>query len=244
MMTNTSRADFLEEMLARILTGKISSSFHSGLFRQIGEALPNTLRRSVTSHLPYRFRNRLMTMWTTGGIDWKKTAAFTLRADLQGYVRINLKGREQQGIISPGRDYSDLCSQIAVDLLSFRDASTGQPLIEEVCYTDQLYGDGDKRDRLPDLIIRWKETPAIENSAIESPRFGCIKRKTPDKIPNGRSGNHRPEGFLFAYGKGLPAGKQLQENPDIIDLAPTILHFLGARTSFPLSGRPISELTC
>jgi len=243
VMTNTSRVEFIEEMLARILTGKISSSFHAGLFRRIGEALPNAWRRSVTSHLPYCFRNRLMTMWTTGGIDWKKTAAFTLRADLQGYVRINLKGREPHGIISPGRDYSDLCTQIADGLMSFRDASTGQPLIEEVCHTDRLYEDGNKRDRLPDLIIRWKDTPAIANSVIESPRFGSIERKTPGRIPNGRSGNHRPEGFLIAYGKGFPAGKQLQENHDIIDLAPTILHFLGAHTSLPLSGRPISGLS-
>jgi predicted AlkP superfamily phosphohydrolase/phosphomutase len=244
MMTNTSRVDFLEEMLARILTGKISSSFHAGLFRRIGEALPNSWRRSVTTHLPHRFRNRLMTMWTTGGIDWENTAAFALRADLQGYVRINLKGREKQGIISPGRDYSDLCTQIAEGLMSFRDASTGQPLIEEVCHTDQLYDDGDKRDLLPDLIVRWKETPAIVNSVIESPRFGSIERKTPHRIPNGRSGNHRPEGFLIVRGNGIPAETQLQENPDIIDLAPTILHCLGAHTSLPLSGRLISELAC
>ncbi len=243
MMTNTMRVDFLEEMLTRILTGEINAPLHAGLFRRIGEALPNAWRRFVTGHLPFRLRNRLMTMWTTGGIDWKKTPAFTLRADLQGYIRINLKGREQQGIISPGRDYSDLCIQIADGLTSFRDASTGQPFIEEVCDTDKLYGDGDHRDRLPDLIVRWKDTPAIENSAIESPHLGCIKRKTPGRIPNGRSGNHRPEGFLIACGKGIRAGKQLQVKADIIDLAPTILHYLGAHTSLPLSGRLIPELT-
>jgi predicted AlkP superfamily phosphohydrolase/phosphomutase len=128
--------------------------------------------------------------------------------------------------------------------MSFRDASTGQPLIEEVCHTDQVYGNGDKRDRLPDLIVRWKDTPAVVNSVIESPRFGSISRKTPGRIPNGRSGNHRPEGFFIVRGKGIAAGIQLQENPDIIDLAPTILHYLGAHTSLPLSGRLISELTC
>ena len=38
---------------------------------------------------PGRLKNRLMTHWTTGGVDWEQTRAFTLRADLNGYIRIN-----------------------------------------------------------------------------------------------------------------------------------------------------------
>lgn len=243
MTKNNTRVDFLDEMLALVLFNKNKFSYQGGLFRSVGEALPNDWRGFLNRNMPNRLRNRLMTRWTTGGIDWKKTAAFTLRADLQGYIRINLKGREPKGIILPGIDYKELCDRIANGLMSFRDASTRQPFIEEVCSTDQLYGNGDRRDRLPDLIVRWKDTPSILNSAVESPRFGCIKRKTPGRIPNGRSGNHQPEGFLIASGKGIPAGTQLQVKADIIDLAPTILRYLGAHTSLPLSGRLIPEFT-
>ncbi|MHC4477885.1 MAG: alkaline phosphatase family protein [Planctomycetota bacterium] len=243
MTKNNTRVDFLDEMLTRVLFNKNKFFHQGGLVRRIGEALPNDWRGFININMPHRFRNRLMTWWTTSGIDWKNAPAFTLRADVQGFIRINLKGREPEGIISPGNDYEELCDRIANGLMSFRDASTGQSFIEEVCRTDKLYEDGDRRDRLPDLIVRWKDMPSIVNSAIESPRFGCIKRKTPGRIPNGRSGNHRPEGLLIACGKRIPAGEQLQTKADIIDLAPTILHYLGAHTSLPLSGRLIPELT-
>ena len=42
-----------------------------------------------------------MTLWAAGGIDWARTKAFTLRADLQGYIRINLAGREGRGLVPP-----------------------------------------------------------------------------------------------------------------------------------------------
>ena len=244
MTENNTRVDFLDEMLSRVISNKNKSSHQDGLFRRMGEALPDDWRGFINTNMPYRFRNRLMTWWTTGGIDWTKTPAFTLRADAQGFIRINLKGREPEGIVSRENDYKALCDRIADGLMSFRDASTGQCFIEEVCHIDRIYEAGGRRNRLPDLIVLWKDTPAIENSAIESPRFGSIRRKTRGRIPNGRSGNHRAEGFFIAYGKRIPAGRQLQEKADIIDIAPTVLNYLGTHTSLPLSGKPISELIC
>ena len=37
--------------------------------------------------------------WRMGKIDWSATKVFNLVADLQGYIRINLKGREVEGIV-------------------------------------------------------------------------------------------------------------------------------------------------
>ena len=78
--------------------------------------------------------------------------------------------------------------------------------------------------------------------ALESPRFGRIDRSTPGRIPNGRSGNHRGQGFLMARGPGIPAGSRLEADAHILDLAPTVVRMLGTSARTPLAGRIRPEL--
>jgi predicted AlkP superfamily phosphohydrolase/phosphomutase len=238
MMANTCRVDLLDEMLARVLRGPEADLPKPGLLRRLGETLPLGWRRYLTARIPTRFRNRLMTLWTEGGTDWAKTEAFTLRADLAGYVRVNLAGREARGIV-PRERFDELCARIADGLASFRDAATGEPLVEQVHRRDGLFANGPRSDLLPDLIVRWSDSPGRTHEAIVSDRFGRIERTTPGRIPNGRSGNHRGEGVLFVSGKGIPAGSTVADGAHILDLAPTVLELLGAKTGFPLAGKAI-----
>ena len=98
MTANSTRVDLLDAMLARVLgTAHEASTPRRGLTRRLGEALPLGLRRGLTLAVPAALRDRAMTLWAAGGIDWTRTRAFTLRADLQGYVRINLEGRGGRG---------------------------------------------------------------------------------------------------------------------------------------------------
>ena len=242
MMKNSAPIDLLDNMLVRVVSNKYGSLAKPSLLQWLGEASPNAWRGYIAQHMPDRYRNRLMTIWRTGGVDWKNTSAFPLRADLQGYIRINMQGRELKGIVPPGTLSDALCVRISSGLKSFRNSLNGKAIIEEVCRTDEVFGMGPRSDRLPDLIVCWKDTPSDGHSRIESESYGCIQRKTPH-IPNGRSGSHRPEGFFIACGRGIPAGVQLQKKAHIVDLAPTILRYLGTQTSRPLSGKFISELT-
>jgi predicted AlkP superfamily phosphohydrolase/phosphomutase len=241
MMANTARVDFLDEMLARVLSGPVATRPKRGMLRRVGEAIPLPLRRALTHAVPGPIRNRLMTRWTTSGIDWARTQAFTLRADLHGYIRINLRGREPCGIVPP-EEYHSLCRRISDGLSSFRDGTTGEPLIAEVCLASDVVPSASRNDRLPDLIVRWSETSAALHEAIEAPQLGRIVRATPGRIPNGRSGNHRSSGFLIARGPGIAAGTRLAPGADILDLPPTALARLGARSRVPLAGKVLHEL--
>jgi len=238
MMANTTRIDLLDEMLVRALRGPEASTGRRSITRRLGEAMPLGLRRFLTRSIPVGLRNRLMTMWSTGGTKWSSTEAFTLRADVQGYVRVNLQGREPQGIVPPG-DLDAVCDRITEGLCSFRDAASGDPIVEEVRRTRDLFENGPQADRLPDLVVRWKETPAAVHHALVSDRLGRIERATPGRIPNGRSGNHRSQGWLIARGPGIPAGATLEREAHILDLAPTALDLLGAESAVPLAGKPI-----
>ena len=238
MMANSARVDLLEAMVARVLgTTDEASAPRRSLGRRLGEALPLGLRRRLTQAVPAALRDRAMTRWAVGGIDWARTKAFTLRADLQGYIRINLAGREVSGVVPPAA-YDALCEQIADGLGSFADAATGEPLVAEVCPAKEVFAAGPAQDRLPDLMVCWQDSPAAAQAAVVSSRFGRIERATPGWIPNGRSGNHRSEGFVIARGAAVPPGSSLGD-ADILDLAPSALHLVGAAGCDAMPGTPI-----
>jgi predicted AlkP superfamily phosphohydrolase/phosphomutase len=241
MKVNTARVDFLDEMLARVLHGPEATQAKPGLLRRLGEAMPLSLRRALTNSVPQVLKNRIMTRWTTGGMKWDQTPAFTLRADLNGYIRLNVRGREPAGVVEP-EEVDALCARIGAGLRSFRDASTGEPLIEEICRATDVFPSGERMDRLPDLVVRWHGASGATHEAITSPTLGRIARATPGRIPNGRSGNHAPEGFLMARGAGIAAGGRLEPGADILDIAPTALRRLGARAGVPLAGKVLTQL--
>jgi hypothetical protein len=135
-----------------------------------------------------------------------------------------------------------LCDEVAEGIGSFRDAHSGEPVVAAVERTASLYQNGDRRNRLPDLVIRWSDAPSKDHVALESPRFGRIERATPGRVPNGRSGNHRGRGFLMAHGPGIAAGSRLGADANILDLAPTVVRMLGTRATTPLAGRVRPEL--
>jgi len=238
MMINACRNDFLDAMLARVLGGTDADPPRQGVVRRLGEALPLGLRRGVTQRIPARLRDRIMTSWATGGTNWPETEAFSLRADLQGYVRINLSGRETEGIV-PASEYDALCERLAAGLMTFRDADTGEPVVAEVRRPVEAYGPGEREARVPDLVVRWVESTAAPHVALVSEEYGRVERETPGRIPNGRSGNHRTEGFFVARGPGIPEGARLSEIADIVDLAPTILQILDVSCRDELAGTPI-----
>jgi predicted AlkP superfamily phosphohydrolase/phosphomutase len=241
MMANTARVDFLDQMLARVLDGPGSAARRPGLMRRVGEAVPIPVRRALTNAVPKAIRDPLMTRWATGGMDWSRTRAFTLRADLNGYIRFNVAGRERRGIVTPA-EVETLTQAIDDGLRSFRDADTGEGLVTEVCRAAEVFPRGERSDRLPDLIVRWSDAPAAPHRAIVSDRFGRIERATPGRIPNGRSGNHRSDGWLMARGPGIAAGTRLAPGADILDLAPTAVARLGASCRAPLAGRALPQL--
>jgi predicted AlkP superfamily phosphohydrolase/phosphomutase len=242
MGPNTSRVDLLPEMLRRVLSGSASApAAKKGLLQRARTLLPNNWRHAVKRRLPLRLQDRLTAFWRLGGTDWSRTRAFCQVADLQGYIRINLKGREAAGVVEPGVEFDELCSAITAGLLTFRDADTGEPVAREVVRADRLYPPGPRRGELPDLLVGWAPSPVAGQRAIMSPQFGQIDLPTPGKNPTGRSGNHRPQGFFIGVGHGFEAGSSL-EGGHILDLAPTVYAMLNLPCPRAMRGRDLRHL--
>jgi predicted AlkP superfamily phosphohydrolase/phosphomutase len=226
MGPNTSRVPILSEMLDRILTGRKEPAGQSGALQRLRAMVPNEWRARVKGLLPTRLQDRLTVFWRMGGRDLSSTRVFPVVADLQGYLRVNVVGREVDGIVEPGAEYDRLCEELAEGLAGFVDADCGEPIVAEVMRTDRLYPNGARVDDLPDLIVRWSPTPASSHRRIVSTEHGGIEWPTPGGHPDGRSGNHMGEGFLLTRGEGVPPGLSL-EGASIADLAPTAFSILG-----------------
>jgi hypothetical protein len=231
----------MSEMLARVLAGGQGETQPSAAPRlALGarKLLPASLRSWVKSKLPIAAQDWLTLFWRSGNARRRPERAFAALSDLDGYVRINLRGREAEGVVEPGAGYDALCAQISEGLRTFVDADSGLPVVEDIARIGDLYPEGGMRRHLPDLMVRWRESPAARHRRIVSPQFGEIPWPTPGRHPQGRSGNHRSEGFLFASGPGLGAGIDI-EGASILDLAPTVHSLLGLPIPGQMQGRPL-----
>jgi predicted AlkP superfamily phosphohydrolase/phosphomutase len=234
MGVNRSRIWILPEMLRLILEKDTAKSQTNRLLEWLRGLVPARWRHEIKSRLPYAFRRNLTRFWR-GGYDWQKTRAFALLSDSGGWIRVNLKGREAQGIVEP-KDYEAILQEISQGLQSFVDEDTGQPVVKDVLRTSQLLS-GENLHRLPDLIVPWADTPACAHRAVVSPKFGRVAWPTPGSNPEGRSGNHNPYGFLLACGPDIAPGPVT--GADILDLAPTILTLLGQPIPGEMEGKVI-----
>lgn len=136
-----------------------------------------------------------------------------------GGVRFNVKGRDSDGVVQAGAELDELMKEVAESLLEMRNAETGEPLVEHVTATSDLW-DGPMRHALPDLLVDWNMAHPIER--VTSPRIGEVKNQ--DRSV--RSGDHASSkgGVLFARPAGGIHGRQPMVH--VIDLAPTILRLL------------------
>jgi predicted AlkP superfamily phosphohydrolase/phosphomutase len=237
MGDNSSKTLILPEMLQRVLVDIFPDAPRParGLLRRLRDKIPVGIRHRLKSSLTVESRHRLTAFWRTTEIDWPATRAFAMLSDMQGWIRINLKGRELYGIVEAG-DFDPLCEQIAEGLRTFVDEGTNEPIVRNIVRPGQVF-EGEKLDWLPDLIIQWNDSPVASLQAVVSPRYGRIAWPTPGQNPEGRSGNHMPQGMLIAAGANIKSGNITGAH--ILDLAPTILSLLGQPVPPAMEGKPL-----
>ena len=224
MDVNSSRADLLPEMLAAVLHGGPlpSDGDGAGAIWRLRAAIPPGARGAIARALPDRVALELTARLELRGIGWSDTAAFCHPADNQGYIRLNLRGRERDGIVAP--DEADaLLSEIAEGLATFRDPD-GLPAVASVDRVRDHHA-GARRDQLPDLVVQWSERPATTLEGVHSPSFGDVLRRG---TGSGRSGNHTP-GDAWAVvvpGAHAPASAN-GRSPRLADVATTVAAVCG-----------------
>jgi predicted AlkP superfamily phosphohydrolase/phosphomutase len=199
----------------------------SSLIGRVKQLVPPGLKQQIEAHLPLRFRNQLGLQAQAARVNWSQTRAFALPTDLEGCVRINLKGREPQGTVEPGAQYDDLCQELRTHLEELVNPATGAPAVRRVWIRNEIFP-GPRQEELPDLIVTWQEDAPI--AALASPRGGAVEGANPDIRP----GTHSRSGFLMAQGSDIPRGYLGRGR--LVDVAPTVLRLLGLSPAADLDG--------
>jgi len=242
MERNSGWAERLPDILAKIQAHGETTPPNTGVLYRLKRTLPLGLTQPITTRLPQAVRNRLVALWSGRMFDWGATRWFPLEMDHAGYLRLNLKGREAQGIVNPGEEYERLCRDLAQALHSFRDIGTGQPIVARIDrLADIAPQDTPYRDLLPDLVVTWGPVSAIGSPGVISETFGEVRWPDAAPLPSGRSGNHRGHGWFAAAGDGIGAGTRT-DGHQIVDLLPTVLRWIDSPPAADLQGTPISAL--
>jgi predicted AlkP superfamily phosphohydrolase/phosphomutase len=232
MGPNTSRVDFLPDMLNAVLgtNGSQDSAVPGSWLWRLRASVPTRLRTQIAEVLPRRAVIELTMRLETRGTDWSNVRAFTLPSDALGYIRLNLRGRERDGTVAPA-EADALVDEIVAGLTSFSDPDGG-PSISAVERVPELGPKGDG-PALPDLLVRWSDRPAVRLDRVISPTFGEVPRRG---TGSGRSGNHNPEAWAVVIPPSTnhaDAGGPTR----ITDLSATVSAEFGAETKH-LSGKP------
>ena len=193
----------------------------SGLMRRLRRSLPAGLQNAVAKAVPVGVRDWVESRATTGGLNWAETPGFSMLADLNGYVRLNLAGRESAGSIFAGSReharYVDLLRTSLSELRADDPDDSGRALVAELVSIAEIYP-GLRSSRLPDWVVTWQPRAPVER--VRSRQLG----KFGVRLNKGRSGNHRPEGFVSLLGRCRESAFPLCS---ITDLAPWVRGYFG-----------------
>jgi predicted AlkP superfamily phosphohydrolase/phosphomutase len=238
MGPNTGWSELVPDILDARRAALSQQAVRKGSLYRIRRSLVTRLR-PILQHVPAAVAARLVPLWSSRMFDWPQTRFFPLPMDLTGFLRVNLRGRERDGIVSEGREYDALCAELETFFRSLRDAATESPIVADI---RRIYEDMPRaathRDGQPDLIVRWREIRTREVRRLTSSQLPAFECAVPRHLPSGRSGNHLPLGWFIARGPGIAAGKTLAMH-DILDLAPTVREHLGLEADPALHGRAL-----
>jgi predicted AlkP superfamily phosphohydrolase/phosphomutase len=165
-------------------------------------------------------------------IDWSKTYAYAVGL---GGIYLNFKGRERNGILEEGSEAERVRRAIQTGMPEFTDTKSQSAAIRSVSARDEIYS-GPFAQNSPDLLVNfhrgfrvsWQSAVGgFANSVIEDNmrRWSGDHIVDPESVPGILFMNQR---FKQNAGNGAA--------PQIIDLAPTILNYLGVPVPQSMEG--------
>lgn len=166
----------------------------SRLVRAAKDLTPLRLKWLGHRLLPTALARRIQgTVVPLAPYDWSRTTAFSLPSDQHGWIRLNVRGRERDGILDPA-EYEATCTSIERWLLDLR--AGGQPLVARVVRTARP--EDAMASLLPDLVVHWTEgcgdlPVETDGRTVVGPLHGTEM-----------TGQHAPDGILIAR---APAGQ-------------------------------------
>ncbi|MEF8837413.1 MAG: alkaline phosphatase family protein [Candidatus Bipolaricaulota bacterium] len=163
-------------------------------------------------------------------IEWNNTIAYS-RSDV-GHVRINRKGREEQGMVEK-ENYKAVREEILNALREVKLPEGGGKLSRWVQPREKVYS-GPFLNQAPDILF-----DPLPNRVLGYGGVMFMSKNVFSLNPSTDPGHHRRNGILMASGPSVQVGKR---NADIVDIAPTLLNLFNYPIPEQMDGEVIREI--
>jgi len=157
----------------------------------------------------------------TEQVDFPASRAY-MRSRIELGVRINLAGREPDGVVAP-ENYETVRTEL-IDALSGLDTPAGEPAFDRVAPREAVFS-GPYVEAAPDVVVVPAGFDHFLNGSLLGDRFGSPREPW----------NHKREGIVAAAGDGVD-GTAALDAPHLFDVAPTVLSLLGIPRSDRMDG--------
>jgi len=228
MGPNYVRVDLLDEILLRLEGGGASAA--KGMNRalkRLWRLSPQSWRQRL-SGLAHAMDGRLQAS------DRSRRRFFSVQTnDNVGGIRINLQGREPDGLVASDA-LDEACDELIARIRSLHVVGSGESLVRDIFRTNTVYA-GQYLAQLPDILIEWNQPGVI--TAITSAHTGLIRQ---DRLPD-LSGTHNDRLWCLIHLPGEQAG-ELAADAGALDIAPTLAALCGL-DELDLPGQPLVPLS-
>jgi predicted AlkP superfamily phosphohydrolase/phosphomutase len=174
------------------------------------------------------------------GVDWSKSRAYSMGL---GKIYVNLKGRESQGIVNPGREYEELRDEIIGKFSKLVDPQSGKPVVSVIHKADRIFS-GPKVPHAGDLIVGFN----IGYRVSWQTALGGFPAEVIEDNKKKWSADHCSVNSDFASGVLLSTEKydafgekarSEGRGPNIMDMAPTIMRHMDVEIPDDIDGVPL-----
>jgi predicted AlkP superfamily phosphohydrolase/phosphomutase len=165
-------------------------------------------------------------------IDWSSTKAYVV--GLTGMF-LNIKGREAEGIVSPGEEARALKAEIIAKLNGFTDDEKGETGINEVFDAAEIYN-GPYMGNAPDLLIGYNAGYRVSWDCAS----GMVSGPIFEDNTKAWSGDHCLDPRLVP-GVFFCSHPTSSDHPALVDIAPTALTLFGLAPAGHMEGSPLLE---
>ncbi|QCQ77266.1 phosphodiesterase (plasmid) [Haloferax mediterranei ATCC 33500] len=160
----------------------------------------------------------------TRQVDFERSTAY-LRSRTELGIRINLEGREPNGVVSP-EDYESVRTEL-IDLLQSVTDPDGRPVFDDVAPRES-YLSGPRDDEAVDIVLVPRDFDQFLSSMLSDTVFDEPSEPW----------NHKLHGVVAAVGNDIDVGASL-EDAHLFDIAPTVLATFGVEADDRMDGQTL-----
>ncbi len=145
-------------------------------------------------------------------------------------VAINLRGRQESGIVEPGAAYDGLCHRLVHALTEVRDPANNRRICRSVWRREELYS-GPYADQAPDVVLLFEDDYKLDLGTA-----GPVIDNRDESQIFARSGEHSRWGVCIGRGLAFRHRGVVKNDARILDIAPTALALMGVPVPDDMDG--------